>query len=120
MLTAYGWFLWCRIVAEENGAQLPPVSKWWIGIYCFAAFWLLVVAWLDAGPFGACFVPVLISFVLVPLLTVVFVIDLFVRIGDAVQGKRASLGRRLWPLLVAAIGVCVYGGICVLAVLESI
>mgnify|MGYP001550990766 CR=1 FL=1 len=101
-------------MAEENDTQLPPVSRWWIGLYCFAAFWLLLVASLDASHFGHGFFPLHISLVLVPLLTIIFVIDMFVRILDAILGKRASLARRLGPVVVAATGVAVYGGVCVL------
>lgn len=101
-------------MAEENDTELPPVSRWWIGLYCFAAFWLLLVASLDASHFGPGFFPLLISLVLVPLLAIIFVFDLFVRIGDAILGKGASLARRLGPLIVAVIGVAVYGGACVL------
>ena len=105
-------------MAEKNNAQLPSVSRWWVGLYCFAAFWLLLVASLDSSHFGPGFFPLLISLVLVPLLTIVFMFDLFVRVVDAILGKEASLARRLWPLVVAAIGTAVYGSVCVLFLLE--
>ena len=103
---------------EQDGKQLPPVSKGWIGLYCFAAIWLLTVASLDASHFGPGFFPLLISLVLVPLLAFVFFSDLILRIADAVEGKGSSLARRLVPVLVAAIGTAVYGGICILFVMQ--
>ncbi len=105
-------------MAEENGAQLPPISKWWTGLYCFAAFWLFMVASLDASHFGPGFFPLLISLLLVPLLAVVFLIDMCVRIVEAIQGKEASLARRLGPLAVSVIGVAVYGGIFIIFMIE--
>ena len=106
-------------MTEQNDKQLPPVSKWWIGLYCFAAFWLLLVASLDASHFGPGFFPLLISLVLVPLLAVIFFGDLILRIADAVVGKGASLARRLVPVAVAAAGTAVYGGVCVLFLLQG-
>ena len=100
-------------MTEESGTQLPPISRWWIGLYCFAAFWLLLVASLDASHFGPGFFPLLVSIVLVPLLAVVFLIDLFVRIVEAILGKGASPARRLGPVIVSVIGLTVYSGICV-------
>lgn len=101
-------------MTEDNGTQLPPVSKWWIGLYCFAAIWLLLVASLDASHFGPGFFPLIISIALVPLLAIVFAVDVLVRIVEAIQGKAASPARRWGPLAVALIGATVYGGICIL------
>lgn len=106
-------------MTKKDNTQLPPISKWWIGLYCFAAFWLLLVASLDASHFGPGFFPLLISLALVPLLTLVFIFDLFARVIDAILGKRASRARRLGPVLVAAIGLLVYGSICVLFLIEQ-
>ena len=106
-------------MAEENGTKLPPISKWWMGLYTFAAFWLLLVASLDASHFGPGFFPLLISIVLVPLLAIIFAVDLIARVLDAILGKQASLARRLGPVAVAATGAVVYGGISVLFLLEQ-
>ncbi|MBT8067039.1 MAG: hypothetical protein KJO09_07340 [Gammaproteobacteria bacterium] len=106
-------------MVEENGTKLPPISKWWIGLYTFAAFWLLLVASLDSSHFGPGFFPLLISIVLVPLLAIIFAVDLFARVVDAILGKRAALARRLGPVAVAATGAIVYGGISVLFLIEQ-
>lgn len=86
---------------------------WWIGLYCFAAFWLLLVSSLDASHFGPGFFPLMISLVLVPVLAIVFLFDVFVRTVEAIIGKRSSLIRRLGPVVVSLIGAAVYGRISV-------
>ena len=58
-------------MTEVQDVGLPPISRWWIGLYCFAALWLLLVASLDASHFGPGFFPLMISIFLVPLLLVV-------------------------------------------------
>lgn len=98
---------------EESTKQLPAVSKWWIWLYGFAAFWLLLVASADKSLYSPGIITVLISVLLVPLFAAVFFIDLIIRIADAVSGKTASWARRLWPVAVAGTGVLAYGGICV-------
>ena len=104
-------------MAKVDHSDLGPISRWWIGLYCFAAFWLLLVASLDASHFGPGFFPMVISLVLVPLLAITFLFDMFARVVDAIIGKRASLVRRLCPLVVSVTGFVVYGGICVLFLL---
>ena len=105
-------------MSEDQDPGLPPVSRWWIGLYCFAAFWLLLVASLDASHFGPGFFPLMISLFLVPLLAIVFGFDLLVRIFNAIEGKGASLKRRLGPVVVAAAGFIVYAGICVIFITQ--
>lgn len=105
-------------MSEDQDAGLPPLSKWWIGLYCFSAFWLLLVASLDASHFGPGFFPLLISLALVPLLALVFAFDLIARIVEAIIGKGASLKRRLGPVVVAATGFIVYTGICVIFIMQ--
>ena len=97
---------------------LRPVSRWWIGLYCFAALWLLLVESLDASHFGPGFFPLMISIFLVPLLAIAFAFDLLVRIFDAIEGRGASLRRRFGPVGVAAAGFIVYAGICVIFVTQ--
>lgn len=94
---------------KVDHGKLRPVPVWWIGLYGFAAFWLLLVSLLDASHFGPGFFPLMVSLVLVPLLAIVFLFDLFVRIAEAVLGKRSSLIRRLGPVVVSSIGAAVYG-----------
>ena len=106
-------------MTDETGAQLPPVAKWWIALYSFAAIWLLLVASLDASHFGPGFFPLLISLALVPLLAIIFAVDVLVRIIDAIQGTGASPARRFVPLVVALVWATVYVGICVLFVMEQ-
>lgn len=106
-------------MTEDAGDQLPPVAKWWIALYSFAAVWLLLVASLDASHFGPGFFPLLISLALVPLLAIIFSIDVLVRIVEAIQGTGASATRRFVPLVVALVWATVYVGICVLFVMEQ-
>ena len=105
-------------MTEDQDSGLPPVSRWWIGLYCFAAFWLLLVGSLDASHFGPGFFPLMISIFLVPLLAIIFAFDLLVRIFAAIEGKGASMQRRLVPVAVAAAGFLVYGGICIIFIVQ--
>lgn len=96
---------------KVDHSKLRPIPIWWIGLYGFGAVWLIVVVSLDASHFGPGFFPLMISVVLVPLLAIVFVLDLFVRIAEAIIGKRSSPARRLVPIVVSSIGALVYGRI---------
>lgn len=103
---------------NEDKSGLPPLSPWWVALYCFAAFWPLLVASLDASHFGPGFFPLMISIFLIPSLAIVFAFDLLLRIIDAVEGKGASLKRRLGPVVVAAAGFIIYTGICVIFIVQ--
>lgn len=99
-------------MAEKvDHGKLRPIPVWWIGLYGFGALWLLVVASLDASHFGPGFIPLSISIFLVPLLAVVFLLDVFVRSVEAIIGKRSSPARRLVPVAVSLTGAVVYGGL---------
>ena len=102
----------------DDSPGLPPVQRWWVGLYCFAAVWLLLVASLDASHFGPGFFPLMISIFLIPLLALIFLFDLFMRIVEAILGKGASLRRRLVPVVVAAAGLTVYAGVCVIFIMQ--
>ena len=80
--------------------------------------WLLLVASLDASHFGPGFFPLMISIFLIPLLALIFLFDLFMRIVEAILGKGASLRRRLVPVVVAAAGLTVYAGVCVIFIMQ--
>lgn len=97
------------VARKVDYGELRPIPVWWIVLYCFGALWLFVVASLDASHFGPGFIPLMISVLLVPLLAIVFVLDLFVRIVEAIIGKRSSPARRLVPVLVSLTGTVVYG-----------
>ena len=98
----------------------PIVTGKWIALYAFAAVWILLVATLDASHFGPGFFPVIISIFLVPLLAVVFAIDLCIRIAIANERKEElPLKTRLWPVLVALTAFLVYGGIIVTVIVQQ-
>lgn len=105
---------------DKQDSPRPIVTGKWIALYVFAAVWILVVATLDASHFGPGFFPLLISIVLVPILTLVFAIDLCIRIAIASERKdELPLKIRLWPVLVATAGLIVYGGIIAFTIVDQ-
>lgn len=108
-------------MTDEQHNPKPIVTGKWIVLYVFAAVWILLVATLDASHFGPGFFPALISIVLVPLLAIVFAVDLCIRIAIASERKdELPLKTRLWPVFVALAGFLVYGGIIVKVIMEQV
>ncbi|MDH3439376.1 MAG: hypothetical protein OEM63_01395 [Gammaproteobacteria bacterium] len=105
---------------DKPESPKPIVTGKWIALYIFATIWILLVATLDASHFGPGFFPTIISIFLVPLLAVVFAIDLCIRIAIATERKEElPLKTRLWPVLIALAAFLVYGGIIAFVIMEQ-
>lgn len=105
---------------KRDFTKLPPLSRVWAGLYVFGAFWILLNASLDASHFGPGFFPLMISVVIVPVLALVFAGDLVIRIVDAIQGTRSTPLRRWGPVFVALAGTGVYGGVCLIFLMNMV
>lgn len=105
---------------KRDHSNLPPLSRLWAGLYVFGAFWILLNASFDADHFGPGFFPLMISLVVVPLLALIFTGDLVIRFVEAIQGVRSPPLRRWGPVAVALVGTAVYGGACIIFLLDRV